>query len=237
VTTTDHHHCTVHFQRWLAAGLTGCRFATTMAGIGKGAFLVFWTVLEDDEKADFDAIEGFLDAGAASTPETPPRSTIVVFPRVRSPRQVGRLLGRLRARPRWSCEPDGRSRDGDTREFLSLKWSTTTGLVSHAMGFAPFGTMPVSRRAPYVAIGIWGGGFENPFWPQKKRHSISFADARHPIENAEKHERMWKGSETDTAALLGDPTDDVKAMRRVAFCLPAGTGFGGVDSQPPSARR
>ena len=40
------------------------------------------------------------------------------------------------------------------------------------MGLAPFGTMPVTRRAPYVCLATWPGGHDNPYLTRYERDIV-----------------------------------------------------------------
>jgi hypothetical protein len=48
--------------------------------------------------------------------------------------------------------------------MVGMEWRIREGLSSAPMGLAPFATMPVTRRAPYVCIAAWPGGHDNPHW-------------------------------------------------------------------------
>jgi len=88
------------------------------------------------------------------------------------------------------------------------------------MGFAPLGSMPVTRRAPYVALALWPGDRENPHFDKSPDDLVSFADAK--LEHSkEVHGKLWDASAKGSREMLKDPFDDVVWMRRVTFCLPA----------------
>lgn len=68
--------------------------------------------------------------------------------------------------------------------LLGIQWATeVAGIASMPMGFAPFATMPVTRRAPYVCLATWPGGHENPHWKKFKPEVVDFLDSRLPCED------------------------------------------------------
>jgi hypothetical protein len=126
-----------------------------------------------DEAIDVDAIGSFVD-GTAPTEVV----AVVLFPSLRTAADVVDALLALTRDERWQLAdagwPVGQARADSTA--LSLTWRTKSGGLSEAMGIAPLGTMPVTRRAPYVAIVAWGGPHLNkhirpPRWPRAFRYS------------------------------------------------------------------
>jgi hypothetical protein len=92
------------------------------------------------------------------------------------------------------------------------------------MGFAPLGCMPVTRRAPYVALAVWAGAKLNPH-KRSPEGVIGFIDV--PVSGAddipldeEAHQRMWDSTMDRVKELLGDPPEDDFKLKDVAFCLP-----------------
>lgn len=84
------------------------------------------------------------------------------------------------------------------------------------MGFAPFGRMPIMRRAPYVALVLWPGGYEN----EQRRSpdgSVGVIDARLPAEVDP--QELWKTTPTSVGELMADAPEDLERLRSVAFCL------------------
>ncbi len=87
------------------------------------------------------------------------------------------------------------------------------------MGFAPLGSIPVTRRAPYVALALWPGDRDNPYFDKSPQGLVSFADAKTDFPQ-ETHDKLWDTSAKESREMLQDPFDDVVWMRRVTFCLP-----------------
>jgi hypothetical protein len=104
-----------------------------------------------------------------------------------------------------------------------MDWTTKNGDTSEAMGFAPFLSMPVPRRAPYVAIATWPGGRANPFrgqgsTPSARPGVVSFLDARHGMDEAE-YEAYWAETIDRVTTLMAVPPDDARLYRRAAFVI------------------
>jgi hypothetical protein len=175
------------------------------------------TVAYTADRPPVELITALVDESAAKQ-----RVAVCVFPRLCLARDVVQLLLHLRdSESRWNMK---RLEDSNGTTAVGLTWKTRGGVKTHAMGFAPLGTMPVTRRAPYTAIALWSGGFENSWNPQEKedgtkRTVVNLADAAHGI-GEETHAELWTGSEHATAALFFDPPDEAKRLYRVAFRLP-----------------
>jgi len=203
-----------HFRLWLRAGMTGCEFARLLPG-----------------KAGRVAIEVHVDADVAPTVwlnsafdehAKAERIVIAVFPRITTEVGFVEFLNALGADPRWAVRR--RSRLSPTGSVLvGLEWTTTRGDISETMGFAPFPSMPVPRRAPYVAIATWPGGKSNPFrgrgsTPAGKPGAVSFLDAAHRFEK-QHYEALWNATTVKVASLMSEPPDEPKLYRRAAFVL------------------
>lgn len=190
--------------------MTGCTFAAALASKARIAYQV---VLNRFATSDTAAVAAFIDGAAADG-----KVAVLLFPRYRSARDVAVLASRLVTDARWDW---ARVRAGATPRpdvFMALSWTTPAGACSSAMGFAPIGTMPVTRRAPYVAIAVWGGGHENAH-KKTRGPNVGFIDIRVDM-SAPQHEAAWKGTMSAVDLLLEDPVDDAKALQHVAFCLP-----------------
>jgi len=101
-----------------------------------------------------------------------------------------------------------------------MDWTTRSGMRSAAMGFAPFGEMPVTRRAPYVALALWTGERLNPFHSRGPAGTVSMAHAPHSW-SEDKHREHWDKTVEAVDALSKDPPEDTKELREISFCLRA----------------
>jgi hypothetical protein len=203
--------CEDHFRDWLRSGMTGCRFASTLAA--KRPVLV-----------DFYSPIGPLDHGqmAAFVDGTADRqvTAVLLFPELRTARDIADLLVALRRRERWQVTRARWPRGYRKRDSIafSLEWRTRANGVCDAMGLAPLGTMPITRRAPYVAIVVWGALHLNEH--VRKGPHVGVASAATRLEK-EPHEKLMKASIRNVRALLDvPPAEDMDWLRRVGFVLP-----------------
>jgi hypothetical protein len=204
-----------HLRQWLAKGMTGCQFAkliaqkrdrivtATFAGIAK----------EDDVSRLFYAgTQGRLPV-------------IAIFTGIRGEDQLVEQLRVLSRGDRWRFtreHPEGLVSDD---VMVGIDWQIREGLVSSPMGFAPFGTMPVTRRAPYVCIAAWPGEHENPNWTRYEEQVVHFLDtdlSALKLTKA-KYRSLTKASNDATNTLLSELDDEARFYRRTAFRLSSST--------------
>jgi hypothetical protein len=150
------------------------------------------------------------------------RVVVAVFPSVTSEAALVELLNALQTDARWTLRrlPKPSPSGG---VLVGLAWTTRSGDVSDVMGFAPFPTMPVPRRSPYVAIATWPGGRSNPFrgtgsTPAGRAGIVSFLDTAHGLD-AEAYEDRWKRTSERVADLMSVPPDDAGLYRRTTFVM------------------
>jgi hypothetical protein len=203
--------CEHHFREWLHSGLSGCRFASMLAA-KQPVRIDFYSPLG---ALDHQLVEAFIDGTAARE-----LTAVLLFPALRTPRQACELLATLRRGGRWRVSripwPDG-YRKADS-VALGLEWKTKAGPISDAMGLAPFGTMPVTRRAPYVATAVWGGPHVNEHI--RKGARVGVASASTGL-NARQHQKLMAATDGRVRDLLEvPPAENPEWLRQVAFVLP-----------------
>jgi hypothetical protein len=91
------------------------------------------------------------------------------------------------------------------------------------MGFAPLGSMPVTRRAPFVALAAWTGPKRNPQKSKKMKapdrpDEVGFVDM--PPIQPDLHDSMWDATRKRVRELKALPQEGA-ALPTVAFCLPS----------------
>ncbi len=203
-----------YLRRWLGSGLTGCSFAKSFAR--RAGHVSFFTWVDEPSDELLGNLDPFLERSRGE--RTFP---FVLLPRIRTARQIVSLLALLRTSERWEITvaewPSGSATRSDVA--VGLLWKNPNGFRAAVMGFAPMGSMPVTRRAPYVALALWPGDQENPHFDKSPTGLVSFADANTGLAK-DAHDKLWATSAKESRELLRDPFDDVVWMRRVAFCLP-----------------
>lgn len=196
-------------RRWLGRRFTGCAFAQAFAvqDLVFGAF---------DERAGPSDVDAIFDLAAEQQ-----LAAVIVLPTVRSEASLLAQLDHLATGERWRLSR--RTVAGlSTKDLLvGIEWQTSAGLTSGPMGFGPFPTMPVTRRAPYVCIATWPGGHENPYWKRFVPSKVDFLDARlDPVDwPRAKYKKTWDASVLHTTELLTESHDDADWYRSVAFRL------------------
>lgn len=204
-----------HFRSWLRAGMTGCNFAKVLASAADRVAIA--AHLELLPSAEW--LNNLFDANAPAE-----RAVVAIFPMITGPVALVDFLNSLSRDPRWNVQRRTKpSPAGDV--LIGVEWSTSQGDVSHTMGFAPFGTMPVPRRAPYVAIATWPGGRLNGFrgtppTPAGRNGEVSFLDVSHRLDE-QPYQAAWAMTTAQVANLMSVPPDDASRYRRAAFALDA----------------
>ena len=204
---------TRHFKTWLKHS-AGCGFATHLVVGGNVAYEAH---AEAPSAVEFDRN---LDEYAAQQ-----KAAILLFPFITTEASLIEELKRLRASVRWRIV----ERSAADVVHIGIEWRTATGERSDAMGFAPLPSMPVPRRAPYFAIGMWPGTRCNPLrgrgrTPPGLTGRVSFLDAAHSLSETDS-DAIWEATEGAVAELMTLPPDEAKRYRKVAFVLgPAAVG-------------
>lgn len=180
--------------------------------------LAFWVHLDPVSAVDLADIDSHIDAATANKDVA-----LLVFPRVAAESEIVELAWHLQSGERWSVgarsHPRSLAELGSRALGLSIEFQTPAGDRSNAMGFAPSGFMPVTRRAPFVALALWGGGRDNEFFRYSPAGTVNMADVPTNLRR-EPYRKTWEHSVADTQRRLGDPRHDSVWLRNVAFCLP-----------------
>lgn len=143
-----------------------------------------------------------------------------MFPAIRTEAQLIDQLQLLATGERWQLSREVVKGLVTDDVLVGIRWTTAQQLTSLPMGFGPFATMPVTRRAPYVCLATWPGGHENPHRKKFQPKIIDFLDSA-PAKSLsdDEYKRVWDGSTKRTAELLSEPQDDSSFYRTVAFRL------------------
>lgn len=164
--------------------------------------------------SDVDAVDvaSFFDRAASEL-----RVAILLAPEAKGDDATAALLRILAEHPRWDIAAELElARDG-TEVGVRMTWQTSAGQITDAMGFAPSAYMPMTRRAPHLALAAWTGAYENPNRKHRDPRRVIIGDAPPPDggDYAVTMERTRESSRTLTAP------DEIerKHLRRLAFRL------------------
>lgn len=200
-----------HLRDWLARGMTGCEFAKRIAAKPERLIQVTFPALASEPE-----VSRVFELGASAL-----LPVVVMFSGIRSEAALAQQLSVLAGGARWSLteeHPDGFVTDD---VLVGISWQVTDALSSSIMGFAPFASMPVTRRAPYVCIAGWPGRHENPHWRRYEEGIVHFLDTNISALKLTpaKYKDLNKASIAATKRLLSEPNDDARFYRRAAFRL------------------
>jgi hypothetical protein len=206
-----------HLRSWLRHTFTGCSFASHLAAGDKSEPRIgYFVALGPIVQATLDAIETTIDSSAAVG-----KVAVSIFPEVHTPDATAKMLAMLSRRDRWTITrrtPPAGVRPRGTA--LSLDFKTGAGVQSSVMGLAPFGTLPVMRRSPYVCLVAWGGGADNPHRPGTPSvGSVGLIDIPPQMTKAVHRKTMQRTNER-VRELAELPPENLEFLREVAFILP-----------------
>jgi hypothetical protein len=195
-------------RRWLGAKQTGCTFASLIANATGGL-----TMATFREGATADDVDALFDHAASQR-----KPAIAVFPTLRTEMEVSDQLLALAVGERWSVKRRPNPTGMITEDVLvGIEWQTAEpALRSSPMGLGPFGTMPVTRRAPYTCIAAWPGGRANKHSQRLRDPTVHFLDVDLSGYRIN-YKARWDNTVRETSEILLD--DQSRFYRNVAFRL------------------
>jgi hypothetical protein len=191
--------------------MAGCQFAALLAQnrdrIAAAAF---------PELASEADVSRIFEAGTKAR-----LPALAVFPGIRTEAALVEQLRVLARGSRWRItreHPAGLITDD---VMIGMEWQIGNGCMSSVMGLAPFATMPVTRRAPYVCLAAWPGGHDNPHWTRHLEGIVHFLDADLTALQltTAKYRSLTQASKAASEQLLAELGDDARNYRRAAFRL------------------
>jgi len=224
-TTTDAHAAILHFRNWLARDMTGCAFAAKFARSRRNAESVaryaFYLGLElPTGSSHLEDIATTIDAAARDD-----QVAVLLFPKLRTEEEIAQLILALARGDRWSASIGAWKNPAKHGPGvpISLRWRTPEPRTMQTIGFASLLTMPATRRAPYVAVAVWGGSHRNRFKQTAGGDEIGIIDVfpGKDVDEDEggRHQKLWDQSKDDTKRLCTDPYESSFQLQRVAFVL------------------
>lgn len=195
---------------WLKSPvLCGCRFAALTASQKR---ILLSTTLEPLNDTMVAAINADFDRAAQRK-----QFALAIFPLVTSESELQSLVATLVRNPRWRAVEF--SQDSSHR-MVELLWTNPEEVECNAVGFAPTLSMPVSRRAPFVALGVWPCGHDNEHLEHQQK-VIGLADTFHGLPK-ERYKPMLEQTEKSVDEIVGD-TFSKNNLRRLSFRVPGST--------------
>ena len=204
-----------HFRDWLRYKMSGCAFAADFSR--KAATkdrVAYWTLLGPLRRGDVAVLNAVIDDSASSS-----RFVIAIFPHVRMPDEIADTLQMLGQDARWFVERvDWRKHARGNCGLVGLTWQSPTGKRASVIGFAPLGSMPVTRRAPYTALALWPGPQVNEYRSEPS-DVVGIVHGAHQMSKVA-YDVAWSASKDKVAEMLSEPPEDRPHLRNVGFCLP-----------------
>lgn len=195
------------FGAWLnATRLHGCVFAGWAVGQSRIRFASFFDPPDD---VVISQLTHHIELA-----ESQSQLALAVFPSVVTEEHLFDLIELFKKGSRWSV----RSVDVVDRYAVDLRWLRPGLEDASAIGFAPLGTMPVTRRAPYVAVGVWSKGHENPM-RTKPDSFIGVGDMSHDLDEVQ-YKQMHKTTRAQVSRTRTVMADSAISTG-VTFCLNA----------------
>jgi hypothetical protein len=201
-------------SKWLRAPITGCLFAEAIAKKPDISAVRLSTVRKAVGDAAFpDLIHASLLQAAAE-----PAAALLVFPNLRVDEDIADLVSALVKHKDFTITKKEWPAEVTRTEILFLlEWKTPSGYPSRTMGFAPSGSMPVTRRAPFVSLMVWPGKHDNKFRPTNYK-SVGVVDMKHNLDQT-KYDKLWNESLEQKAKRDKEEPSTSASFRDVTFCL------------------
>lgn len=139
---------------WLKSTLNECRFATKAVATDRVLLGVRYGLPNADFALDLDTL---LRSAAEKD-----KVGLAVYPDLRTESHLAALLLALLRSESWYYEERMDPEGAQDRVHVDLRWRKEDGKECSAIGFAPLGVMPLTRRAPLFAMAVWPVGFTNP---------------------------------------------------------------------------
>jgi hypothetical protein len=207
--------CVDNFRNWLERVGTGCTFANLLSANA----LVHYDIVAAAPSVNLiAALDAALDEAAASN-----HVGVTLLPEVHTAREIAGVLFALSTAPRWHVRWVGSERRGG-RYFGAVRvhWRTKPGAMSSVIGFAPMRGMPITRRAPYVAMAVWPGTRSNEFARVSTPETLGIVDSAHDL-TKDDYDTRWKKTRGFVKEMFLHEREDATFLRDVAFRLPLNT--------------
>lgn len=207
--------CVDNFRGWLERVGTGCTFANLLAAKAN----VHYDIVAGAPSPNLiAALDAALDEAAASN-----HVGVTLLPEVHTAREIAGVLLALSTAPRWHVRRlERENHAGRQLGAVRVHWRTKAGAMSSVIGFAPLRSMPITRRAPYVAMTVWPGARSNEFARAPASETLGIVDSAHGVTKDE-YDARWKKTRGLVKEMFLHEREDATFLRDVAFRLPLAT--------------
>lgn len=204
------------YRHWQGTGQLACRFAQELSKdpehYGMATAVVRTGI---DEHDPFDEVALIWEAAVAD-PDN--QSLTLLFPDIDAAEGLVPLLQGLGLLSGWFVRAVRNPSDRHDRIHVQLQAPISKGVVAEVLGFGPFPFLPVTRRAPMLALEARtksgrnkdGGGPRRPERTHLARIPLDWEPGR--------IDRTWQQTERARVQLLGG--DDSAAKAKVTFAIP-----------------
>lgn len=191
----------VSLSAWLRS-FTGCGFASSFAQATGDLRRLIIAAVEPWQDVGADLDTALVALGKEE------KAGLIVFPSLDREQDMLPLFDRLTKTGRWRWKL--LREDGDELP-VQITWRTDEGRESMVMGFAPFLSMPETRRAPYVCLALWPGQRTKT----KEEGIVSFKDMPSRLP-ADQHKKLIDATLESVGEILGED----RSGEYITFILP-----------------
>ena len=210
--TDQRRACVANFRDWLERLGTGCFFANILSSNA----LVHYEIVAGTPSAQLiEPLDAAIDQAAAAN-----QVAVILLPELHSPGEIAEVLRVLQSGPRWRVQWIA-SEFWAQRRFAAIRvdWETSAKELSSVVGFSPLRCMPITRRAPYVAMAVWPAERPNQYSKVPAGDTLGIADAKHGLEPTD-YDNRWKKTRGTVKEMFLHESENANLLRDVAFRLP-----------------
>jgi hypothetical protein len=206
------------YRNWQTQGQLACRFAQQLARQAEG-YGMRACVINASSRGNLseEAVSALSHACRTACESKEVQALALLFPRIESAAALVRLLKILAKLPGWAITAAPNPSDRLQRVHVRVHYRLDAGHVAEALGFGPFQFLPLTRRAPVVALEMLtkvSRPKESALGRPKRLH-LAGIELDWP---ASRIKRVWQATEENRLYMLGG--DDSAAKAKVSFAIP-----------------
>lgn len=228
---------TEEFYRWIGTSELGCIFASVLVEDELGPSNDRnWEVLTFPDMGNRPQRVPMLANAFLDQAQNEIEALFILLPgeNMNRPEGVIQVINALCSHPRWFWEEipvDGEldpKETGDDYTLIGLRWELETEDVdSWVLGFADIGTMPMTRRAPHLALGLRPKTAPDEYWEDHPDDDLEGAAhfahmaGQVPYEDMGSSFPLMKAKTENLKEKLVGAERRFAARARVTFSIPA----------------